>query len=73
MPYQKKELLEYNHNTLISIIEELQLRMVQRNSKLKDVRSKLRTMRSKVMKMKGMLQTQAKRILELYHTSPTTI
>ena len=66
MSYSKKELQAHDHETLITIIEELQLTLKKKNCELKNTRMKLRITRSKIMKMKEMLRFQGKRILELY-------
>ncbi len=71
MSYRKK-LLEKDPTTLVDMIEELHLRVEQKNSELKQVRTKLNLTKSKVAKMKEMLQSQGKRILELYHAGSTS-
>jgi hypothetical protein len=66
MAYGKKDLLLYDRESLLHIIEELQLKLKKRNVELNLSRTKLRLLRGRVVKMKGIVEFQRKRILELY-------
>jgi hypothetical protein len=73
MRYKKKDLLLSDKETLVEVINELQLKLRAKNAALKKTQSKLVEARGKVLKMKDTVQFQRRRIVELYSTTPNRI
>jgi hypothetical protein len=73
MRYKKKDLLLSDKETLMEVINELQVKLRAKNAALKKTQSKLVEARGKVLKMKDTVQFQRRRIVELYSTPPNRI
>jgi hypothetical protein len=73
MRYKKKDLLLSDKETLVEVINELQVKLRAKNAALKKTQSKLVEARGKVLKMKDTVQFQRRRIVELYSTTPNRI
>jgi hypothetical protein len=66
MAYSKKNLMLSDQETLLLVIEELQLKLKKKNNELNTARTKLSLAKTRVMKMKDTVEFQRKRIIELY-------
>lgn len=66
MAYSKKTLMLSDKETLLHIIEQLQLKLKKKNMELTRVKVKLIAARTRVMKMKHTVEFQRQRIIELY-------
>jgi hypothetical protein len=66
MAHGKKDLMLSDKETLIKVIEELQLKLKKKNLELNRARTKLSLAKTRVMKMKDTVEFQRKRIIELY-------
>jgi hypothetical protein len=66
MRYPKKDLVKLDRETLLQIIDDLQIKIKKKNSELQNARTKLGVARSRVLKMKNTVEFQRQRILELY-------
>jgi hypothetical protein len=62
----KKTLMLSDKETLLHVIEELQLKLKKKNTELSRARIKLKAARTRMMKMKHTVEFQRKRIIELY-------
>lgn len=61
-----KNLMLSDKETLVELIDELQMKLKKKNGELHQVRAKLNQARTRVMKMKDIVEFQRKRIIELY-------
>lgn len=66
MPYPKKTLQACEKEALINIINELEGRFKKKHAELMRTRKKLSTAKSTIRRMKGTVEFQRKRIIELY-------
>jgi hypothetical protein len=66
MAYGKKSLMLSDKDTLLRVIEELQLKLKKKNIELTRARARLIAARTRVMKMKHTVEFQRRRIIELY-------
>ena len=67
MAYGKKDLMLSDKETLLQVIEELQLKLKKKNLVLHRTRLKLNAARNTVLKMKDTVEFQRNRIIELYN------
>jgi len=66
MPYSKKCLQDSDKEALIAMINDLQDRVKKKHAELARTRKKLNTAKSTIRRMKGTVEFQRKRIIELY-------
>ena len=66
MPYPKKTLQACEKEALINIINDLEGRFKKKHAELMRTRKKLSTAKSTIRRMKGTVEFQRKRIIELY-------
>ncbi len=66
MTYTRKIVLTSDKETLIDIVDNLQLKLKKKNAILFHTRTKLKSTKDKMMKLKNTVDFQRKRILELY-------
>ena len=59
-------MMSSDKETLLQVIEELQLKLKKKNVDLNLTRTKLKLVRTQVMKMKDTVVFQRNRIIELY-------
>ena len=66
MPYSKKALQDSDRDALITIIWEMEGRIKKKHAELMGARKKLSTAKATIRRMKGTVEFQRKRIIELY-------
>jgi hypothetical protein len=66
MNYSKKTLRESDKDELVAMIHDLQDKLKKKNTELTRTRKKLNTAKSTIRRMKGTVEFQRKRIIELY-------
>ena len=66
MANAKKELVLSDRETLIQVIDDLQAKLKKKKMELHKTRLKLNATKEKVVKMKGTVEFQRNRIIELY-------
>jgi hypothetical protein len=66
MIHKKKNLILSDRETLLQVIDELQLKLRKKNADIMHLRTKLTSAKAQLSKMKDTVQFQRKRILELY-------
>ena len=66
MNYSKKAILDSDKHELVAIINDLQEKLKKKNGELTRARKKLNAAKSTIRRMKGTVEFQRKRIIELY-------
>lgn len=66
MSYNKKDLVLHDREKLVELVDELRLKLKKKNVELNLARTKLRMAKARVMKMKDIVETQRRRIIDLY-------
>jgi len=66
MSYRKRDLGLHDREKLVEIIDEVHLKLKKKNVELNLARTRLRLAKARVMKMKDIVETQRRRIIDLY-------
>lgn len=66
MSYNKRDLVLHDREKLVELVDELRLKLKKKNVELNLARTKLRIAKARVVKMKDIVETQRRRIIDLY-------
>jgi hypothetical protein len=66
MSYNKKDLVLHDREKLVELVDELRLKLKKKNVELNLARTRLRIAKARVVKMKDIVETQRRRIIDLY-------
>jgi hypothetical protein len=73
MIYPRRNIMDSEKEVLVQMVIDLQHKLERKSAALQRVRQKLSVAKSKMTKMKGTVEFQRKRILELYPKNNTSL